>query len=81
VLAAVGSTVWVDDERLIDAVTALSGSGPAYVFYFIEAMVRGGEALGLTAEQARRTGDRHLHRRLGTGGAEQRIALQYCANA
>ena len=53
VLAAVGSTVWVDDEGLIDAVTALSGSGPAYVFYFIEAMMRGGEALGLTAEQAR----------------------------
>lgn len=53
VLAAVGSTVWVGDERLIDAVTALSGSGPAYVFYFIEAMVRGGEDLGLTADQAR----------------------------
>jgi pyrroline-5-carboxylate reductase len=53
VLAAVGGTVWVDDEALIDAVTALSGSGPAYVFYFIEAMVRGGEALGLNASQAR----------------------------
>ena len=53
VLAAVGSTVWVGDEKLIDAVTALSGSGPAYVFYFIEAMVRGGQDLGLTADQAR----------------------------
>lgn len=52
-LSAVGRTVWVDDEKLIDAVTAVSGSGPAYVFYFIEAMVRGGEALGLTADQAR----------------------------
>jgi pyrroline-5-carboxylate reductase len=54
VLAAVGTTVWVADERLIDAVTALSGSGPAYVFHFIEAMVRGGEALGLSADQAHR---------------------------
>lgn len=53
VLSAVGSVVWVDDEALIDAVTAVSGSGPAYVFYFIEAMVRGGEALGLSADQAR----------------------------
>jgi len=52
-LSAVGRTVWVDDEKLIDAVTAVSGSGPAYVFYFIEAMVRGGEALGLSADQAR----------------------------
>ncbi|WP_018412350.1 pyrroline-5-carboxylate reductase [Methyloversatilis thermotolerans] len=53
VLRAVGSTVWVDDEKQIDAVTAVSGSGPAYVFYFIESMVRGGEALGLSASQAR----------------------------
>ncbi len=53
VLSAVGQVVWVDDEKLIDAVTAVSGSGPAYVFYFIEAMMRGGEALGLSADQAR----------------------------
>ncbi len=38
ILKAVGSTLWVDDEARIDAVTAISGSGPAYVFYFIEAL-------------------------------------------
>ena len=52
IMRAVGSTVWLDDEALIDPVTALSGSGPAYVFYFLEAMQRAGEALGLTAAQA-----------------------------
>ena len=52
IMRAVGSTVWLDDEALIDPVTALSGSGPAYVFYFIEAMQRAGEALGLTPAQA-----------------------------
>jgi pyrroline-5-carboxylate reductase len=53
VLAAVGKTVWLDDEALIDSVTAVSGSGPAYVFYFIEAMQQAAEELGLTAEQGR----------------------------
>lgn len=52
-LEAVGTVVWVDDETAIDAVTAVSGSGPAYVFYFIEAMQRAAQALGLTVEQAR----------------------------
>ena len=53
VLAPTGSTVWVDREADLDAVTALSGSGPAYVFYFIEAMVQAGTEMGLSAAQAR----------------------------
>lgn len=53
VLAAVGKTVWLDDESLIDPVTAVSGSGPAYVFYFIEAMQQAAQELGLTLEQGR----------------------------
>jgi len=52
-LSAVGQVVWVNDDAAIDAVTALSGSGPAYVFLFLEALVKGGEALGLTASQAK----------------------------
>jgi pyrroline-5-carboxylate reductase len=53
ILGAVGDTVWLEQEAQLDAVTALSGSGPAYVFHFIEALQAGGEALGLTAETAR----------------------------
>ena len=53
VLAATGQTLWVDREADLDAVTALSGSGPAYVFYFIEAMVQAGEEMGLSAEQGK----------------------------
>ncbi len=53
VLSAVGITVWVDEEDKIDAVTALSGSGPAYVFLMIESLIAGGLALGLDAAQAR----------------------------
>lgn len=54
ILRAVGDTVWIDDEAQIDAVTALSGSGPAYVFYFIEAMQQAAVELGLSADQGRR---------------------------
>lgn len=53
ILSAVGTVVWVDDESQLDAVTALSGSGPAYVFRIIEAMTEGGRKLGLTDEQSR----------------------------
>lgn len=53
ILAAVGSTLWVDDEEMLDAVTAISGSGPAYVFYFIEAMQQAAYELGLDEAQAR----------------------------
>jgi pyrroline-5-carboxylate reductase len=52
-LSAVGQTLWLDDEAKLDAVTAISGSGPAYVFYFIEAMQQAAMELGLSAEQAR----------------------------
>ena len=52
VVATTGQSVWVDDEPLLDAVTAISGSGPAYVFYFIEAMVSAGVRMGLTPAQA-----------------------------
>ncbi len=54
ILRAVGETVWIDDEAQIDAVTAISGSGPAYVFYFIEAMQQAAVELGLTEAQGRR---------------------------
>ena len=47
ILRAVGITVWVQDETLIDAVTALSGSGPAYFFLLMEAMTEAGIQLGL----------------------------------
>jgi pyrroline-5-carboxylate reductase len=53
VLRAVGQTVWLDDEALIDPVTAVSGSGPAYVFYFLEAMVAAAQEMGLSAQQGR----------------------------
>ena len=53
-LEAVGETVWVDSESLLDSVTAVSGSGPAYVFYFIEALQQAAQELGLTPEQGRK---------------------------
>ncbi|MBI3705530.1 MAG: pyrroline-5-carboxylate reductase [Rhizobiales bacterium] len=53
-LAAIGKVEWVQDEALIDAVTALSGSGPAYVFLLAEAMTKAGIAAGLPAELAAR---------------------------
>lgn len=52
VLKAIGKVVWVDNEGLLDAVTAVSGSGPAYVFYFMEAICDAARELGLPAATA-----------------------------
>jgi pyrroline-5-carboxylate reductase len=54
ILGAVGQTLWCEREQQLDAVTAVSGSGPAYLFHFLESMITAAEALGFTPEQARR---------------------------
>ena len=53
-LGAVGEVAWVEDEALLDPVTAVSGSGPAYVFLLIESLAAAGEAQGLAPELSRR---------------------------
>jgi pyrroline-5-carboxylate reductase len=70
VMRAVGKTMWLDEEAQLDALTAISGSGPAYVFYFIEAMQQAAKEMGLTEAQ-------------GTGLAIEtfRGASQLAANA
>ncbi len=54
ILATTGDFLWVESEKQLDAVTAISGSGPAYVFYFLEAIARAGAAMGLSPAQAHR---------------------------
>jgi pyrroline-5-carboxylate reductase len=54
VLEAAGDIVWVADEAMLDAVTGVSGSGPAYVFYFLEALEEAARELGFTAADARK---------------------------
>lgn len=51
-MESVGEVAWIDDEALMDAVTGLSGSGPAYVFHLVEAMAAAGEAAGLSPDLA-----------------------------
>jgi len=53
VLRAAGLTLWVDDEELLDSITAISGSGPAYFFLFMEALQHAGVSLGLEEKSAR----------------------------
>jgi len=64
VLAAAGPVVWLDEERLMDAVTAVSGSGPAYFFLLMEALESAGTSLGLPGPVARRLA---VHTALGAG--------------
>jgi pyrroline-5-carboxylate reductase len=54
IMAAVGDTLWLETEAMMDSVTAISGSGPAYIFYFIEAMQRAAVELGFNQQDARR---------------------------
>jgi pyrroline-5-carboxylate reductase len=54
VVASMGEFLWLNEESQLDAVTAISGSGPAYVFYFLEAMTEAAVSMGLSAEQGRR---------------------------
>ncbi len=60
-LKSVGEVVWVENDAAIDAVTAVSGSGPAYVFLFIEALIKAGIEQGLSPEQARQLSLATLH--------------------
>jgi pyrroline-5-carboxylate reductase len=53
VVASMGEFLWLDEESQLDAVTAISGSGPAYVFYFLEAMTEAAVKMGLSAVQGR----------------------------
>jgi pyrroline-5-carboxylate reductase len=53
ICSSVGKVIWVDEESQMDSITALSGSGPAYVFAFLEALQAGGQQMGLSADSAR----------------------------
>lgn len=69
IVKAVGEAVWVEKEDLLNTVTAISGSGPAYVFYFIESLAAASEKLGLTKEQS-------LKLALATFSGSSELALQ-----
>ena len=71
-LEAVGLTLWLEEEQQIDAVTAVSGSGPAYFFLLMEAMTAAGERLGLPAETASL-----LARQTAFGAARMALASEF----
>ena len=81
VLGAAGPTCWVAREELLDAVTALSGSGPAYFFLLVEALREAGTALGLDADTANRlalhtfTGSARMAEAAGTDVAALRVQV------
>jgi len=54
ILSAVGEVLWLENEKMMDGITAISGSGPAYVFYFIEALQKAALKFGFKEEDARR---------------------------
>lgn len=74
ILGAVGETLWVSREEDIDTVTAVSGSGPAYVFYFIEALTEAARELGMSAEAARQLA-------IGTFSGASKLAAQSSEDA
>lgn len=51
---ALGQTLWIDDENKMDAITAISGSGPGYLFYFTELMMKAGISIGFTQDEAKK---------------------------
>ncbi len=69
ILGAVGATLWVPEEMLLDPVTAISGSGPAYVLYFIEALQQAGQEMGFSVADARKLA---LSTFVGTGRLAER---------
>jgi len=69
IMNAVGTTFWLETEDQMDAITAISGSGPAYVFYFIEALQQAAVELGLDAATARQLA-------LGTFAGSVQLAAQ-----
>jgi pyrroline-5-carboxylate reductase len=80
VLRATGSVVWVHEEARLDAITAISGSGPAYVFYFLESLQAAGEDLGLDAATARALAYGTVHGAMALALATSETPAQLRAN-